>query len=44
MKNLLIRIFDIVAFALGFGGRIRDESVDDALCDFGGQGRDKYGR
>ena len=39
----LKKIFDVILFVLGFDGKIRRESVDAGLCDFSGQGRDKYG-
>lgn len=34
----------MLAFLLGIGGKIRDNAVDEGLCDFSGQGRDEYGR
>ena len=44
MKKAVKKIFDVLAFLFGIGGKIRDNAVDDGLCDFSGQGRDKYGR
>lgn len=44
MKKAIKKLLDVIAFALGFGGEIRRQTVDDGICDFGGQGRDEYGR
>lgn len=44
MKTAFKKIFDLVAFLLGIRTDTRDEAVDEGLCDFSGQGRDKYGR
>lgn len=44
MKKAVKKIFDVIAFLFGIGGNIRDNAVDEGLCDFSGQGRDKYGR
>lgn len=44
VKKVLHRIGQYILFALGFDCEIRRESVDEGLCDFSGQGRDKYGR
>lgn len=44
MKKIIKKIFNEVAFLLGFGGNVRKETADDGICDFGGQGRDKYGK
>ena len=38
------KVFEAIAFLFGIGGNTRDNAVDDGLCDFSGQGRDKYGR
>ncbi len=42
--KILKRIFDEIIFALGFDGEIRRQAVDDGICDFGGQGKNMYGR
>lgn len=44
MKKAVKKIFDVLAFLFGIGGKTRDNAVDEGLCDFSGQGRDKYGR
>ena len=36
--------FETVLWVLGFDGKKRRKAVDDGLCDFSGQGRDKYGK
>ena len=43
---ILKKCFDVLAFCLGLGGKTEagKKSVDDGICDFSGQGRDKYGR
>ena len=48
MKKIYIylkKIGDILLFCLGLGGKTETgkKSVDDGICDFSGQGRDKYG-
>lgn len=44
MKKVFKKIIDTVAFLFGIRSDIRDNAVDNGLCDFSGQGRDKYGR
>lgn len=44
MKKAIKKFFEEIAYILGFGGETRRQTVDDGICDFGGQGRDKYGR
>ena len=44
MKEAVKKIIDVLVFLFGIGGKIRDDAVDNGLCDFSGQGRDKYGR
>lgn len=45
MKKFIKKLFDILAFCLGVRGtETEKKSVDDGICDFSGQGRDKYGR
>lgn len=44
MKKFLLKCLDVFMFALGFDCEMRRNAVDEGLCDFSGQGRDKYGR
>lgn len=47
MKKLLAAVkafFNVFAFMLGADCEIRRNAADDGICDFSGQGRDKYGR
>lgn len=44
MKKVLKRILDWIVFILTGKGEIANEAVDDGLCDFSGQGKNKYGR
>lgn len=44
MKKAVKKIFDVLAFLLGIGGKIADEGVDAGVLDYSGQGRNKYGR
>ena len=44
MKKAIKKFFEEIAYILGFGGKTRRQTVDDGICDFSGQGRDKYGR
>ncbi len=43
MKKVLKAIWEMFIFVLGFDGETRKNAVDTGLCDFSGQGRDKYG-
>ena len=44
MKKFLKKVFDILAFCLGVRGtETGKKAVKDDICDFSGQGRDKYG-
>lgn len=38
------RLFNLLLTLLGIKNPMTDEMVDDSICDFSGQGRDKYGR
>ena len=38
------KFLDLIMFVLGFNCKERRKSVDDGICDFSGQGRDKYGK
>lgn len=44
MRKFFKKVLEVVLFVLGFDCEMRRESVDEGLCDFSGQGRDKYGR
>ncbi len=48
MKKTLCRvfkaIFNALALLVGADCEARRQAVDDGICDFSGQGRDKYGR
>ena len=37
-------LFNALAFILGADCEARRKAVDDGICDFGGQGRNKYGK
>lgn len=44
MKKFIKKFIDVLAFCLGVRGtETAKKSVDDGICDFSGQGRDKYG-
>lgn len=40
LKNIL----NWLGLFLGFKSELTDEAVDAGICDFSGQGRDRYGR
>ena len=40
----LKKILNWILFVLTGKGSIADEGVDNDICDFSGQGRDKHGR
>ena len=44
MKRIFKRILDWIVFFLTGTGKIAEESVDAGICDFSGQGKDRYGR
>ena len=44
MKKVFGIIKETVLWVLGFDGKKRRWAVDNDICDFSGQGRDKYGR
>lgn len=44
IKRALKATWETILFVLGFDGEIRRESVDDGICDYSGQGRNKYGK
>lgn len=42
--SILKKTLDIILFCLGFKGtETGKKAVDDGLCDFSGQGRDRFG-
>lgn len=43
IKRFGTKLGQMVAFILGSDCEIRREAVDAGLCDYSGQGRDKYG-
>lgn len=44
MKKFIKKFIDILAFCPGVRGtETGKKAVDDGICDFSGQGRDKYG-
>lgn len=43
MKKFFKKIFEIFALFVGADCDTRRQAVDDGICDFGGQGRGKYG-
>ena len=44
MKKFLLKCLDVLMFVLGLDCDMRRKAVDEGLCDFSGQGRDKYGK
>lgn len=44
LKYILRRIGEWLMFLLTGKGTVANEAVDAGICDFSGQGRDKYGR
>lgn len=44
MKKIFKKILDLILFVFGYDCETRRESVDDNLCDFSGQGKDRYGK
>ena len=44
MKKVFGVFKETVLWVLGFDGKKRRWAVDNGLCDFSGQGRDKYGK
>lgn len=44
MKKAFKKILDLILFVFGLDSDTRRKSVDDDLCDFSGQGKNKYGR
>ena len=44
MKKFLKAVENTIMFILGFDCETRRSAVDEGLCDFGGQGKDEYGR
>ena len=44
MKKFFKAVFEFFAAIVGADCETRRQAVDDGICDFSGQGRDKYGR
>ena len=44
MKKCFTAVINAIFFILGLDGHTRRKAVDDGLCDFSGQGRDRYGK
>lgn len=44
MKKIVIKVLNFIAFILGGDCKTRREAVDAGLCDYSGQGRNKYGK
>lgn len=44
MKKVVRKILDLILFVFGYDCDTRRKSVDDGLCDFSGQGKDRYGK
>lgn len=44
MKKIFKAIIGAIMFLLGSDCDTRRESVDEKLCDFSGQGKDRYGK
>lgn len=44
MKKAFKKVFDLILFVFGLDCESRRKSVDDGLCRFDGQGRDRYGK
>lgn len=44
MKKFLKAVVNTIMFVLGCDCETRRSAVDEGLCDFGGQGKDEYGR
>lgn len=42
--KFLKSVWEMFLFLLGFDGQARRQAVDDGICDFSGQGKDRYGR
>ena len=43
MKKVFQNILSWIALFLGAKNELTDEAVNAGICDFSGQGRDKYG-
>lgn len=42
--KFLKTLFSILLIPFGVKSNLTDEMVDEGICDFGGQGKNKYGR
>lgn len=43
IKKVFKTVLEVVLFTLGLDGEIRKKSVNDGICNFGGQGKNKFG-
>ena len=43
-REFFTALFEFFAAIVGADSDGRRQAVDDGICDFSGQGRDKYGR
>lgn len=44
MKKLIETIIEVIAILVGADSNTRREAVAEGICDYSGQGRNKYGR
>lgn len=44
MKKIFKNVFDLILLVFGLDCEARRKAVDDGICNFGGQGKNKYGR
>lgn len=44
MKRMLKAIWARILLVFAHSGSLAEESVNDGICNFSGQGRDSYGR
>lgn len=44
IRKVFKAVFNVFALLVGADCEARRKAVDEGVCDFGGQGRDKYGR
>lgn len=44
MKKILKAIFEFFALLIGADCETRRAAVDEGICDYSGQGKDRYGK
>lgn len=44
MKKALKKVFGLILLVLGLDCEARRKAADDGICNFSGQGKNKYGR